>query len=179
MVATSQLTDESTSRFFTNRDGVKLHYNEAGTGKTLVMIHGGGPGATGWSNFNRNIGYLAEKHHVILLDQAGYGQTDYMPVAYVDFDAHHGDGVEEAFADEARVMTISVHEENRWPRTGRLEDRRGGGAVLGELLQRLPVLPLIRRLAGLQHDVHPGEIRRPVKVAEREAGHGGRVRQNH
>ena len=49
-------------------------------------------------------------------------------VAYVDFDAHHGDGVEEAFAQEPRVMTISVHEENRWPRTGRLEDRRGGGA---------------------------------------------------
>ena len=49
-------------------------------------------------------------------------------VAYVDFDAHHGDGVEDAFADEPRVMTISVHEENRWPRTGQLEDRRGGNA---------------------------------------------------
>src|SRR6476661_2545400 len=78
MVVTSELTEESTSRFFTNREGVKVHYNEAGSGPTLVMIHGGGPGATGWSNFNRNIGYLAQKHHVILLDQAGYGQTDYM-----------------------------------------------------------------------------------------------------
>ncbi len=49
-------------------------------------------------------------------------------VAYVDFDAHHGDGVEDAFADDPRVMTISIHEADRWPRTGRLEDRRGGGA---------------------------------------------------
>ncbi len=49
-------------------------------------------------------------------------------VAYVDFDAHHGDGVEDAFANDARVMTISVHEADRWPRTGRLEDRRGGNA---------------------------------------------------
>ena len=49
-------------------------------------------------------------------------------VAYVDFDAHHGDGVEDAFAHEPRVMTLSIHEQNRWPRTGGLHDRRGGGA---------------------------------------------------
>ncbi len=49
-------------------------------------------------------------------------------VAYVDFDAHHGDGVEDAFADDPRVTTISIHEQNRWPRTGALHDRRGGSA---------------------------------------------------
>ena len=49
-------------------------------------------------------------------------------VAYLDFDAHHGDGVEDAFADDPRVMTISAHQADLWPRTGRLEDRRGGGA---------------------------------------------------
>lgn len=56
-------------------------------------------------------------------------------VAYVDFDAHHGDGVEDAFADDPRVMTISIHEQNRWPRTGALHDRRGGGA------RNMPVPP--------------------------------------
>jgi acetoin utilization protein AcuC len=49
-------------------------------------------------------------------------------VAYVDFDAHHGDGVEDAFADAPSVMTISIHEADRWPRTGALSDRRGGNA---------------------------------------------------
>ena len=49
-------------------------------------------------------------------------------VAYVDFDAHHGDGVEDAFADESGVMTVSIHEADRWPRTGALADRRGGNA---------------------------------------------------
>lgn len=39
-------------------------------------------------------------------------------VAYLDLDAHHGDGVEAAFADDPRVLTISVHEAGRWPRTG-------------------------------------------------------------
>ena len=49
-------------------------------------------------------------------------------VLYVDLDAHHGDGVEDAFADEPRVMTVSVHEQGRWPYSGAADDRRGGGA---------------------------------------------------
>ncbi len=43
-------------------------------------------------------------------------------VAYVDIDAHHCDGVEAAFADTPDVLVISVHEENRWPRTGAIDD---------------------------------------------------------
>jgi acetoin utilization protein AcuC len=39
-------------------------------------------------------------------------------VFYVDLDAHHGDGVEAAFESEPRVMTVSVHEEERWPYSG-------------------------------------------------------------
>jgi acetoin utilization protein AcuC len=54
-------------------------------------------------------------------------------VLYVDLDAHHGDGVEAAFARDPRVMTISVHEENRWPWTGTLGSRAAANA------QNLPV----------------------------------------
>ena len=41
-------------------------------------------------------------------------------VAYVDIDVHHGDGVEDIFWDDPRVMTISVHETGRalFPGTG-------------------------------------------------------------
>lgn len=39
-------------------------------------------------------------------------------VLYLDIDAHHCDGVQDAFAGDARVLTISVHEQDRWPRTG-------------------------------------------------------------
>lgn len=49
-------------------------------------------------------------------------------VLYVDLDAHHGDGVEAAFAGDERVFLISVHEGNRWPFTGGLDDRAGGNA---------------------------------------------------
>ncbi|MBT8100341.1 MAG: acetoin utilization protein AcuC [Gammaproteobacteria bacterium] len=39
-------------------------------------------------------------------------------VMYVDLDAHHGDGVEEAFFDDDRVQTLSIHEADRWPYSG-------------------------------------------------------------
>ena len=47
-------------------------------------------------------------------------------VLYVDIDAHHGDGVEAAFTDEARVHTLSIHEEKRWPYSGVLADQKPG-----------------------------------------------------
>lgn len=41
-------------------------------------------------------------------------------VAYVDVDVHHGDGVQAAFYDDPRVLTVSVHETPLalWPGTG-------------------------------------------------------------
>ncbi len=55
----------------------------------------------------------------------GHGLTR---IAYVDIDAHHCDGVEAAFAGDARVRMISTHEARRWPFTGALEDDAGGNA---------------------------------------------------
>ena len=43
-------------------------------------------------------------------------------VLYVDLDAHHGDGVQEAFLDEPRVRVVSIHERGRWPYTGSADD---------------------------------------------------------
>jgi acetoin utilization protein AcuC len=50
-------------------------------------------------------------------------------LAYVDIDAHHPDGVEVGFAGDPDCLMISVHEENLWPKTGRLEDEAGGNAL--------------------------------------------------
>ena len=48
-------------------------------------------------------------------------------VAYVDLDAHHGDGVESIFWDDPRVLTISVHQDGHtlFPGTGSPSDRGG------------------------------------------------------
>ena len=49
-------------------------------------------------------------------------------IVYLDIDAHHGDGVQDAFAGDPRVLTVSVHEAGRWPGTGDAADRAGGSA---------------------------------------------------
>ena len=74
-------TEESTSRFITiTEDGkpLKLHCNDVGTGdKVVVMLHGSGPGASGWANFNRNIEPLVNAgYRVILLDCPGWSKSD-------------------------------------------------------------------------------------------------------
>jgi len=55
-----------------------------------------------------------------------------MKVAYVDIDAHHGDGVQAAFYDTDQVLTISLHETGRtlFPQTG-FADERGTGRGAG------------------------------------------------
>ncbi len=47
-------------------------------------------------------------------------------ILYVDLDAHHGDGVQDAMQQDDRVHTISVHESGRWPHTGPNGDHGGG-----------------------------------------------------
>ncbi|HEU4541152.1 MAG TPA: acetoin utilization protein AcuC [Jiangellaceae bacterium] len=51
-------------------------------------------------------------------------------VAYVDVDVHHGDGVQAAFYDDPRVLTISLHETPRtlFPGTGYPHETGGDGA---------------------------------------------------
>ena len=46
---------------------------EAGEGPVLVMLHGGGPGASGVSNYHQNLPALAQHFRVVLPDQPGFG----------------------------------------------------------------------------------------------------------
>ncbi|GAB06856.1 putative acetoin utilization protein [Gordonia amarae NBRC 15530] len=67
--------------------------------------------------------------------------TDIQRVAYIDVDVHHGDGVQRAFADDPRVLTISVHQDPRtlWPCTG-YSSEVGEGAAAGSIVN-LPLPP--------------------------------------
>ena len=49
-------------------------------------------------------------------------------IVYVDLDAHHGDGVQDALAGDPRVRTLSLHESGRWPHTGKVSDTGEGRA---------------------------------------------------
>ena len=74
-------------------------------------------------------------------------------VAYLDLDAHHGDGVEAAFVNDERTLCISVHEQARWPHTGQhhlahalnFPVRRGFDDEDLEQLMNSAVLPALSR----------------------------------
>jgi acetoin utilization protein AcuC len=80
--------------------------------------HHGRPGrASGFCYFNDPVFAIRR------LEQAGVGR-----VLYADLDAHHGDGVQDAFVDDSRVRFVSIHEAGRWPHTGAATDRGRGQA---------------------------------------------------
>ena len=75
------LTEAATSKYLKIKEGdldLQLHYNDAGAGaETVLMLHGSGPGASGWANFNKNIGPLvAAGYRVILMDCPGWSKSD-------------------------------------------------------------------------------------------------------
>ncbi|WP_328599873.1 4,5:9,10-diseco-3-hydroxy-5,9,17-trioxoandrosta-1(10),2-diene-4-oate hydrolase [Rhodococcus sp. (in: high G+C Gram-positive bacteria)] len=114
------LTYESTSRFAQVRPDLKLHFHEAGVGndKTIVLLHGGGPGASSWSNFARNIPVLAKSFHVIAVDQPGYGQSD-KPTEHPQYFVHSASALNDL------LVTLEI--------TGRVDllgNSLGGGAAV-------------------------------------------------
>ncbi|MFD7416988.1 alpha/beta fold hydrolase [Kitasatospora purpeofusca] len=55
--------------------GRKIFAAETGDGPPVLLLHGGGPGASGTSNYTRNIAALARSHRVVVPDLPGYGRS--------------------------------------------------------------------------------------------------------
>ena len=67
-------------------DGIKLHYNDAGEGEPILCLHGGGPGATAWSNFKQNIpAVTASGRRMLMVDMPGYGKSEFSDGLKEDF----------------------------------------------------------------------------------------------
>jgi 4,5:9,10-diseco-3-hydroxy-5,9,17-trioxoandrosta-1(10),2-diene-4-oate hydrolase len=52
-----------------------VHYHEAGTGSPLLLLHGSGPGVSGWSNFGENIPVFAQRFRTLCPDMPGFGAS--------------------------------------------------------------------------------------------------------
>ncbi|EPG74306.1 putative 2-hydroxy-6-oxononadienedioate/2-hydroxy-6-oxononatrienedioate hydrolase [Leptospira fainei serovar Hurstbridge str. BUT 6] len=52
-----------------------IHLFEKGSGEPILLLHGGGPGASGISNYSRNIEELAKNFRVLVPDMPGYGKS--------------------------------------------------------------------------------------------------------
>ncbi len=53
----------------------RIYVAEAGSGPAVVLLHGGGPGASGVTNYSRNIDALAAHYRVLVPDMPGYGRS--------------------------------------------------------------------------------------------------------
>ena len=73
-MTTTELTADATSRTLATPDG-ELHYHEAGDGPPLLLLHGSGPGVSGWANFSGNLGLFARHFRTLVLDLPGFGRS--------------------------------------------------------------------------------------------------------
>ncbi|WP_182907453.1 alpha/beta fold hydrolase [Microbispora sp. H13382] len=71
----TELTYESTLRELVTDQGV-LRYHEAGQGPPLLLLHGSGPGVTGWRNYRGNLAAFAEHFRCLVLEFPGFGVSD-------------------------------------------------------------------------------------------------------
>jgi len=83
---TAEPVEFATTSRFADAGGMRLHYHEAGppgpasAGTPVVMLHGGGPGASAWSNFGRNLPVFAARFRSLMIDQPGFGSSAKPPV---------------------------------------------------------------------------------------------------
>lgn len=105
---TGTLTYEGTEAHVDLGD-IGIHYHEAGQDhdRTVVFLHGGGPGASGWSNFCLNIEPFAGHFRTILLDLPNYGRSDSHPVAGID-GARFNAGVVSRFLEAKGIERASL-----------------------------------------------------------------------
>ena len=82
--------DFAATSYFAEAGGMRLHYHEAGPAGDgaaagdgrlpVVLLHGGGPGSSAWSNFGPNLPVFAGHFRTLMIDQPGFGRSDKPPV---------------------------------------------------------------------------------------------------
>lgn len=114
-------------------NGKNIAYLDIGQGEPVVMIHGGGPGASGGSNYRRNVSALSAKYRLIIPDLPGYGESDKSKI----------DGPRYAAYANAMVGLLDVL---KIPRAHFIGNSLGGGTAIKvalEMPQRVGKLVLM------------------------------------
>ncbi|NLG48005.1 alpha/beta fold hydrolase [Gordonia sp. (in: high G+C Gram-positive bacteria)] len=115
-MTTSVIPDyDQTLRELATDNGV-LRYHEYGDGPPLVLLHGSGPGVSGWRNFRGNLGLFGEHFRCLVLEFPGFGVSD-------DWGGHPmitALGALEVFVDKLGLDTFDV-----------IGNSMGGGVGIG------------------------------------------------
>jgi 4,5:9,10-diseco-3-hydroxy-5,9,17-trioxoandrosta-1(10),2-diene-4-oate hydrolase len=111
--------DCSPGNGYLDYDGTRVFYEYEGTGAdAIVLLHGGGPGASSRSNFEYNLPALGRHFRLILIDLPGYGHSGPATQA----------ARESAFAYYARVVA-AVLDELGYDRVSLIGNSLGGGVA--------------------------------------------------
>lgn len=100
---TTELSYDETLREVATESGV-LRYHEAGDGPPLVLLHGSGPGVTGWRNFRGVLPAFAGHFRCLVLEFPGFGVSD-------DFGGHPmitAFGAVGTFVDALGLDTVDI-----------------------------------------------------------------------
>jgi pimeloyl-ACP methyl ester carboxylesterase len=76
---TTAAADTPTQSFAQVGD-LEIAYHELGSGPPVIMLHGTGPGASGWSNFRVTAPAFADGYRVIVPDLPRYGRSSKVPI---------------------------------------------------------------------------------------------------
>lgn len=98
----SNWTEDNTSKRIKTRNW-DIHYHEAGQGHPLILVHGGGPGASGWSNYHLNLPTLARKYRVFAIDLPGWGKSQ-----SVSYEQRDNSGVLAEFMEALDIQRAAV-----------------------------------------------------------------------
>lgn len=101
----------------------EIHLAELGAGPAVLMLHGGGPGASGLSNYSRNVQALAQNFRVLVPDLPGYGRST------------KGVNADAPFADLATAM-LGLLDALDLPRAHVVGNSLGGACALQMALQQ-------------------------------------------
>jgi 2-hydroxy-6-oxo-6-(2'-aminophenyl)hexa-2,4-dienoate hydrolase len=135
-MATSVTGDNEFASHYLDIDGVRTHYLEAGSGPTLVLIHGGGAGADAWGNWRGCIPRYARHFRVVAVDMVGFGKTDKPDPAQFGYTQEDRNAHMIGFIEKLNVGAVNI-----------IGNSMGGATTLGVAMQR-PDLVLKMVLMG-------------------------------
>lgn len=135
---------EGTLREVATDKGI-LRYHEAGEGPALLLLHGSGPGVTGWRNFRGNLAFFAEHFRCLVLEFPGFGVSD-------DFGGHpmlDAQGAAPAFVDALGLDTVDI-----------IGNSMGGGVGVNFAIKQPERLRRLITIGGIGRNIFspaPGE----------------------
>ncbi|MBX5487841.1 MAG: alpha/beta fold hydrolase [Mycolicibacterium hassiacum] len=110
----STFTYDNTLREVATKRGV-LRYHEAGDGPPLLMLHGSGPGVSGWRNYRGNLATFAQHYRCLVLEFPGFGVSD-------DFGGHP--------VIDAQAATVEFVDALQLDRVDVIGNSMGGGVAI-------------------------------------------------